>query len=98
MKKILKTLLVSIMLIANISCSEEGFEISGKVESAPHIGFKCWFLVDSASGRYYELVSSDELLLQEGKKVKARVVDYTESKTICNVGDKVKILAYKFLN
>lgn len=97
MKKILKTLLISIMLIANISCSEEGFEISGKVQSAPHLSFKCWFLVDTASGRYYELVTNDELLLQEGKKVKVRVIN-TDSKTICNVGDKVKILAYKFLN
>ncbi|MFN8674000.1 MAG: hypothetical protein U0457_18215 [Candidatus Sericytochromatia bacterium] len=97
MKKIFKILISLSLLVSTFSCGEEGSEVIGRIKAFEHLGFKCWVLEDLQNNHYYELVSNDELLLQEGKKVRIRIKEANDSKTICNVGDKVKVLSYRFL-
>ena len=95
MKNIFKLLVTCSILLSCFSCGEEGFEIVGRVKSFEHMGFKCWTLIDSETNHYYELVSGDENLLVENNKVTIRIEFDPNAKTICNVGDKVRVISYR---
>jgi len=69
-------------------------EFTGEVKSYQHLGMKCWFIVDLKTGFFYELITTDGFLLNEGRKVQVKA-KYTKRETICNMKDRIEVISYK---
>jgi hypothetical protein len=96
----IKALLVVIATLSTLfsaSCSNEGTEVTGRIYSYEHLGFKCWYLRDENTGFQYELISNDQFLLQEKTRIKAKLKP-TNRETICKVGDRMEIASYKIMS
>ncbi len=93
--KLLTFLITTFSFLTGCGGGEQ--EISGKVHSLNYVGFTCWYIVDDSTGYFYELVTGDEFLLQEGRKVRMKIKD-SNANTVCKVGDKVEVLSYRLLS
>lgn len=89
-----KLLTLLILLFSLSACGGGNLQIEGKVQYIDYLSYKCWYVYDTNTGYQYELVSSDDFLLQEGLKVKI-VAQPASTETICNVGEKVNVISYK---